>query len=577
MSSPSNLIQIKRSQTVGTPTSLANGELAFSASSNTLFIGNFGTVTPIAGGRNPGVLTANQALVANSTYGLNFIKTANLQVQSITANGVSSPGAGYLIAVDAGGNTYWQNPTTFGVGSQYVTNTDSRVLSGNLTFSGALTQFTGANVNITTGVLSGNGMYLTGVNAQQLNGNTFSDVTIIVNAAYANAAAKAENAFSNAASRADSAYSNAVAKSISIAQGYADSAYSNAVTKAVGISEAYTQGYTVPLGTQTSGDYVADIYAGSGINVSTGTGAGSTPTISTVQDINPTSNVSFANVVAGILTSSGNTVLGTTSADKVTVNGSVASNLVPDGNNTRNLGSSGDQWASLHSVQVDVNGVAITASGSNINVQGSLSVNTSLSANALVVAHNLSVGGDLYVTGNVVSANIYAISVSDPLIHLGANNTTDSLDLGFYASYNTGTTTNYAGLVRDSSDKVFKLFTNLTTDPEGAGPISFDNSDEGTLKAFLISGALVSNSQTLTLTATSSTNVNIIANTLQLSTALNYQYGGTGFSSYGQGDLLVGNTTGGQGLSKLGLGTSGYVLMSDGTNLVYSTLDGGTF
>jgi hypothetical protein len=46
-----NLIQIKRSESTATPGSLANGELAFSAASNVLFIGIQNTVVPIAGGR----------------------------------------------------------------------------------------------------------------------------------------------------------------------------------------------------------------------------------------------------------------------------------------------------------------------------------------------------------------------------------------------------------------------------------------------------------------------------------------------------------------------------------------------
>jgi hypothetical protein len=39
--------------------------------------------------------------------------------------------------------------------------------------------------------------------------------------------------------------------------------------------------------------------------------------------------------------------------------------------------------------------------------------------------------------------------------------------------------------------------------------------------------------------------------------------------------LLVGNST--NGYNVLNLGTSGYVLQSNGTALVYDVLDGGTF
>jgi len=57
-----NLIQIKRSLTAASPGSLANGDV--------LYIGSNATLVAIAGKRTPGTLTANQALVANSTGGL---------------------------------------------------------------------------------------------------------------------------------------------------------------------------------------------------------------------------------------------------------------------------------------------------------------------------------------------------------------------------------------------------------------------------------------------------------------------------------------------------------------------------
>jgi hypothetical protein len=144
----SNVLQIKRSQTTATPTSLANGELAFTAAGNVVFIGNFGTVLPIAGERNPGILTANQALVANSTGFLNLVKAGNVTITgALTANG-SSGGAGEVLISDGSGKSYWGSASTLSVGSQYVQNTDSRVLSGNLTFTGANTSI--ENLNVTT-------------------------------------------------------------------------------------------------------------------------------------------------------------------------------------------------------------------------------------------------------------------------------------------------------------------------------------------------------------------------------------------------------------------------------------------
>ena len=52
-------------------------------------------------------------------------------------------------------------------------------------------------------------------------------------------------------------------------------------------------------------------------------------------------------------------------------------------------------------------------------------------------------------------------------------------------------------------------------------------------------------------------------------------YGGTGVSSYSVGDILVASASG--TLSKLAVGTSGKVLQSNGTTLVYADVDGGTY
>jgi len=89
------VLQIKRSATTATPTSLANGELAYSgnSTSNSLFIGMPGdsnTVTRIAGGKYqwlhqsntsaPGTLTANAVVIADGNSSINEIRTANLVI-----------------------------------------------------------------------------------------------------------------------------------------------------------------------------------------------------------------------------------------------------------------------------------------------------------------------------------------------------------------------------------------------------------------------------------------------------------------------------------------------------------------
>ena len=101
-----NLIKIKRSTGNATPSSLAEGELAVSFLSGKLFVGNSTAVIPIGGVHSPGTLTANQALVANATSGIDKIIVANLQPTFIYANGASGTDGQILVSNSTGG-VYW--------------------------------------------------------------------------------------------------------------------------------------------------------------------------------------------------------------------------------------------------------------------------------------------------------------------------------------------------------------------------------------------------------------------------------------------------------------------------------------
>ena len=105
-----NVMQQLRSPTTAAPASLLPGQLAYSnatGGSGVLYIGSTdgATVVPIAGVRTPGVLTANQALVANSTSGLNNVITGTLTLAGnssvsgvIAANGTGNVGsAGWVL------------------------------------------------------------------------------------------------------------------------------------------------------------------------------------------------------------------------------------------------------------------------------------------------------------------------------------------------------------------------------------------------------------------------------------------------------------------------------------------------
>jgi hypothetical protein len=84
---------------------------------------------------------------------------------------------------------------------------------------------------------------------------------------------------------------------------------------------------------------------------------------------------------------------------------------------------------------------------------------------------NMSIGGNVTITGaislqgsgNTVSTS--SLSVTNPIVFLGANNAADILDLGTVGEFKEGATTKFTGLVRDATDKNYKLFSDLTATP----------------------------------------------------------------------------------------------------------------
>ena len=106
-----NLIKIKRSSGTAAPASLNEGELAVSFLSGKLFVGNTTAVIPIGGVHSPGTLTANQALVANATSGIDKIIVANLQPTFIYANGASGT-TGQVLLSNSTGGVFWGTATS---------------------------------------------------------------------------------------------------------------------------------------------------------------------------------------------------------------------------------------------------------------------------------------------------------------------------------------------------------------------------------------------------------------------------------------------------------------------------------
>ena len=414
----SNLIQIKRSATTATPTSLANGELAYTSNGDVLFIGSpdgSNTVTAIGGKRYPGTLTANQALVANSTSYLDVLKTANLYIGTFTVDTINAVSNTTHLGLSTNNEltTTWavknyvdssiSYTVTSGSSNTQVLFNNSGVVGGDagLTYNAATDTLTAVN-------FSGNGALVTSVDAATVGSNTASDLNT-----------------------------------------YADNKAANAYSNAIAYAAANT--------------YL---------------------------------NSTFAPLASPTFT-------GTVNIDDLAISGNV-----------------------------DINGTLTTIDATNL-------------------------------------------SVNDSIIELARGNGGDTLDIGFYGTYNDGTE-KYSGLFRDQNDNgVYKIFTELTVEPTTTIDTVDASYTQGTLVAYFNSGAFVSNSTVVNITANSTISSAITANTLSLTTALAGTSGGTGLDTYSSEDIIVANSS--NGFRKLSLGTEGQVLQSNGSQLIYSALDGGSF
>ena len=637
-----NLIQIKRSLTTATPTTLANGEMAYTANGDNLFIGSNGVVVAIGGKKNPGVLTANQALVANSTSGIDKVIVANAAISKIYANGTHGS-AGFILATDSANNLYWQDPNLitpaaagtngqiqFNGGTNDLTASDGLVFTvssntlsvGNTiltTTVNAATFSVGSDLVansrgihiVSTGGIQANGTY--GIAGQVLTSNGSAvhwavpvtdltglsdvDITSVSNNQYlvydATAGQWENHSINGTTNEVEISFSGqdltiglpdavSITTSLNVASGAVVSnatgvyttgtvnATSYTVGSAVGANSSgvFTTG-TVNAASHTVGtDVVANtsgVYTTGTVNATSHTigsdviansaGVFVTGTVNAATlSVNSNFSANSTKVVSNVLTElNANVVLGDANTDVVTFNAEVGSSINPAANVTYSLGTAADRWNYVYAANVH---------SSRGYFEG-----------------NVEIAGDLIVSGNVTTVNVSSLEVTDPLIYLAGNNyASDLVDIGFVGNYYDGSTQRHAGIVRHAADDKFYLFKGYTEEPDN-NVIDVGNTSLGyqvaQLNAYLDSGALFTNSSLVSITANSTVAVNITANTITLNTPLAATSGGTDHNTYTSGDLLVANTS--NTLSKLGLGTDGQVLQSNGTALIYNSLDGGTF
>ena len=522
-----NLIQIKRSTTNTSPAALTAGELAYSYanSSNSLFVGNTSVGGPIriAGGNYvflhqantaaPGALTANAAVIVN---GNSFI--TNWKTNSLTV-GVD----GETVAIS--------NISTFANSTQLG-------LSAN-----------GANTELVTSWAVKT--YIDG-NAPRLP-NTY--------------VAFGANSVANGGSSGFTFDSTNLILSIgntTVNTQISQTAITTTATIAAGNTTI-----TGFVNTSSYGTFGGAVNAAS-LNVSGAAATGNLSVTGTIGSGN-TTVTGFVNV------STYGTFGGAVNAASLNVSG-----LVTTGNTTTtgfiNVSSYGTYGGAVNATSFNSTGTATSTFANNVTVTGTANV---LSLN---VSGDANISGNLYITGNLVSFNVSTLSINDPLLFLASNNfVADILDIGFVGAYGPDANAanhRHTGLFRDATDGVWKLFSGLAVEPTTTVDTSNATYTIATLQSYLSAGGatatgLIANATTIAITANSTLNVAIVANTLTLSTALGGISGGTGLASFTTEDLLVANSS--NGFRKLNVGSEGYILQVASGVVAWNTLDGGSF
>ena len=144
---------------------------------------------------------------------------------------------------------------------------------------------------------------------------------------------------------------------------------------------------------------------------------------------------------------------------------------------------------------LDLNNRDITGTG-NINITGSIQSSSSI------------ICSDLTVNGNTTHINTSTLTVDDPLIYLGENNSANTIDLGWYGNFNDGSV-KYAGMIRDATDGKFKIFTTSTEPTTTVSNITLANIECGAISSSTITSinsSVSSNTSSITTLNTSVTN-----------------------------------------------------------------------
>ena len=248
---------------------------------------------------------------------------------------------------------------------------------------------------------------------------------------------------------------------------------------------------------------------------------GSTSSSSTIPVVQVAANGRIMSIANTTVTSSFNISDGTTSSQ------------IQSGNTFFHLGSKGIVTS------VSQNTVSFSTDDTILR-SNTTSVGPQLINTILTVSNDLTVTGNLNVLGNTTTIRVNDYIVDDPMIYLAGNNySSDIVNIGFAGNYYGDGDERHTGLYRAADNKRYYLFDNYIPELSGNNDIDRSNTSfhVATLTANLIN-ANVSSSEIYNSTFKNGT-------VSGLTSAIVVSDGGTGQTTFTNGQVIVGSGTGG--------------------------------
>ena len=569
------ILQIRRGTTTAVPSTLANGELAYSSNgtSNSLFIGSPDGVTGvirIAGGKYPylhqgviGTLTANAVPITDANAYVSNVYTVGLFVSPSTASPAANSTAALITSITPVGNTSQIGSTTTGTNNELATtyaittyvnakvgggsvNTSAQYsFSNTITFSNSVSFPVGSRILDSLGGQGTAGQVLTSNGTGNVYWSTVTGVNTASQYTFSNTISFTSNVSIGGNATSELLIGNATVNTTSNGTGFYvgnTTQYANITSTGVVTLGSFAVGANVVVNATSVGVGNSTVYTNTTAAGITSTGLGTFGTA----NVTGLANVSSLNVG----TTANFTGLATFSTANVT---SLLTSATANVTGLANLSSLNVQTTANFTGLATLATANVTsfANLAAANVAGLFNVGgLSTFASNVTINGSASITGNLSVTGTVTSIDATNLQVKDNFIKLADGNggvASDIVDFGFYGVANSGGSQAYYGLGRVASTNTFTFFA-TASDP------STNNNIIGGVTGMNVSaGAL-----TLTVSALGATS------------------GGTAQNTYAAGDTLFASAV--NTLSKLTIGTAGNVLQVNATGFpTWSGIDCGSF